>query len=79
MAVVSSRMPVTIFPPTVDVPTRYTAEIACLTAVNGDVLTLTRHTEDSIPMQIKPGWRVIASATAKTFRTSRKPSLSRRT
>jgi hypothetical protein len=51
----------------VDVLTRYTAEIGYLTAVDGKVLTLIRHTEDSIPMQVKPGWRVMASATAMTF------------
>ncbi|MCK0519315.1 hypothetical protein [Williamsia sp. DF01-3] len=59
--------PITMLAPTVDMPTRHTAEIRYVTAVEGDDLTLNRHTEDSVPMQVKPGWRVMASATAKTF------------
>lgn len=53
------NMQVTIFPDSVVLPTRYNAEIAYITDVAGDVLKLNRRTEDSLPMQVKAGSKVV--------------------
>lgn len=62
----AANMPVTICPPRVQ-PTRDNSEIGYLTAVAGDTLTILRAQEDSIAMQVKTGWQVIGSVTAKTI------------
>lgn len=59
-------MPVTICPPRTQ-PTRDNSEVGYLTAVDGDTLTIVRAQEGSIAMQVKTGWQVIGSVTAKTI------------
>jgi hypothetical protein len=61
------NMPVTLFPDTVDLPIHDNSEIGYLREVDGNRLTITRQQEDSLPMQVKAGWKVMAGITAKTL------------
>lgn len=61
-----SDMPVTLSPPNVE-PDHDNSEIAYLTGVEGEDLTITRGQEGTTAMQIAPGWVVRAGGTAKTF------------
>ncbi|WP_082920685.1 hypothetical protein [Rhodococcus sp. YH3-3] len=61
------NMPVTLVAPDVEMPTRDNAEIAYVREVNDHELVVTRAQEGTLPMQVKSGWRVVASLTVKTI------------
>lgn len=56
----------TIYPPST-IPTQSSAEIIRVTAVVGDVLTITRAQEGTTAKAIKAGWLIANTATAITF------------
>ena len=58
--------PLTLAPPLVQ-PNHDNSEIAYVTAVNGNQLTITRAQEGTNRMQVAGGWKVIGSITAKTI------------
>lgn len=59
-------MPVTLCPRDRE-PTFDNSEIAYVADVDGDALTVSRAQEGTIAKEVKAGWRVIGSPTAKTF------------